>query len=80
MESSAMARQRGGKVVVDWRTETEAVFTFIQTPNHVLHGILTVLTAGLWLIVWLVVAANGGKKETWKISVDANGVATVGQI
>ena len=25
-------------------------------PNHVLHLILTILTAGLWAIVWVVVA------------------------
>ncbi|MBA3576181.1 MAG: hypothetical protein H0W39_00995 [Sphingomonas sp.] len=24
-----------------------------QTPNHLLHLVLSVLTLGLWLIVWL---------------------------
>ena len=80
-EAAVMGRQRGGKIVVDARSSTEAIFTFIQPPNHVLHGLLTVVTAGLWLIVWLVIAANGGKKETWKITVDpSNGETTVGQI
>ena len=27
-------------------------------PNHVLHLILSVLTAGLWLIVWLILVAR----------------------
>ena len=27
-------------------------------PNHVLHLILTVITAGLWAIVWLLLAAG----------------------
>ena len=26
------------------------------TPNHVLHLILTILTAGLWAIVWVIVS------------------------
>jgi hypothetical protein len=28
------------------------------TPNHVLHLILTVLTAGLWLIVWIILSVS----------------------
>ena len=80
IEAAAQARQRGGRIVVDSRSETEAVFTFVKTPNHVLHGILTVLTAGIWLIVWLVVAAGGGHKETWKIVVNPDGTCQVGQI
>ncbi len=79
-EAAAMARQRGGRIVVDSRSSAEAIFTFVQTPNHVLHGLLSVVTAGLWLIVWLVIAANGGKKKTWKIKVEANGDTTVAQI
>lgn len=26
-----------------------------QTPNHILHVILSVITAGLWLVVWLII-------------------------
>jgi predicted RNA-binding Zn-ribbon protein involved in translation (DUF1610 family) len=29
-----------------------------ESPNHVLHLILTVLTLGLWAVVWLLVAMN----------------------
>jgi hypothetical protein len=29
-----------------------------EGPNHVLHLILSVLTFGLWLIVWFVIAAR----------------------
>lgn len=28
------------------------------TPNHLLHLILSVVTGGLWLIVWFLVAMN----------------------
>jgi|GEM_PF-1478161 hypothetical protein len=27
-----------------------------QTPNHILHLILSLVTAGLWIIVWVLVA------------------------
>jgi len=29
-----------------------------QKPNHVLHLLLTVFTAGLWGVVWLLLAAG----------------------
>jgi hypothetical protein len=29
-----------------------------QAPNHILHLLLTVFTAGLWLIAWLLVVAT----------------------
>ena len=79
-EAAAMARQRGGTMTVDSRSATEAIFTFTKTPNHVLHGVLTLLTAGLWLIVWLIVVFGGGHKETWKVTVNPAGEATVAQL
>ena len=32
-------------------------------PNNVLHLILSIVTLGLWLIVWLIVALAGGEKR-----------------
>jgi hypothetical protein len=31
-----------------------------QTPNHILHLLLSVVTAGFWLPVWLLVVVVGG--------------------
>ena len=31
--------------------------------NHVLHLILTLVTVGLWVIIWLVLALSGGEKR-----------------
>lgn len=31
-------------------------------PNHILHLILSILTAGLWLIVWFLVAVEKGNR------------------
>lgn len=29
--------------------------------NHLLHLVLTIVTAGLWLLVWLAVGVGGGR-------------------
>lgn len=34
------------------------VMTHENGPNHILHLILTLVTGGLWIIVWIVVAAR----------------------
>jgi hypothetical protein len=31
-----------------------------QTPNHVLHLLLSVVTGGLWLPIWLLITVLGG--------------------
>ena len=36
----------------------ERVYAVGQKPNHVLHLILTLVTAGLWGIVWILLAAG----------------------
>lgn len=49
-----------------WEVETvsQDFVTFrAKRPNHVLHGILTWLTVGLWGIVWLCIAAGGTSKR-----------------
>jgi hypothetical protein len=43
----------------------EAVMPHTQpAPNHILHLLLTIFTAGLWLIVWIIIAMSGGGKAT----------------
>lgn len=41
--------------------------------NHWLHGILSLLTWGLWLIVWLIVMATEAKPVLVGIAVDPYG-------
>lgn len=38
-------------------SEDRLVLAEKNTPNHFLHLVLTVLTGGLWLIVWFCLAA-----------------------
>lgn len=42
------------------------VMTQKNTPNHLLHLILTVLTLGVWAIVWIILMLSniGGRRCT----------------
>jgi hypothetical protein len=33
-----------------------------KTPNHTLHAVAVLLTAGMWLIVWLFITIYGGDR------------------
>jgi hypothetical protein len=50
-----------------WRIENRSDFqaTVAQGKpiHHILHLVLTILTAGLWLIVWICLAIFGGVKR-----------------
>ena len=48
--------------LVESQGDFQAVIIKGKPINHALHIILSVLTAGLWLIVYGVVAATGGEK------------------
>lgn len=36
-----------------------------KTPNHIFHFIMSILTCGIWLIVWALIASE---KESWRCS------------
>ncbi|MDV3130168.1 DUF2510 domain-containing protein [Mycobacterium sp. 21AC1] len=46
-------------------------------PNHAVHLILTLLTCGLWLPVWILVALFGGSSSSVAVSTGAGGIARV---
>lgn len=54
------AATRGG--VVESRTDYQAFVAYGHPANHVMHAILSILTFGFWLIVWLFVAASGDRR------------------
>lgn len=39
---------------VEYTTDTTAVLQYRSSTNHLVHAVLTLLTFGFWLIVWLV--------------------------
>ncbi|WP_156750092.1 hypothetical protein [Mycobacterium sp. E2479] len=61
---------RGGRI--EARMPTSAIVVTGKPVNHVLHLLITVLLCGLWLPVWIILAANGGEKRTM-VSVDEYG-------
>lgn len=58
---------------VEHRREFDAVLRYKPGVNHVVHAILSLLTFGLWLFVWLVLALRSGPVHS-KISVDEFGL------
>lgn len=42
--------------------------------NHALHAVLTLITAGLWLLIWLIIILANGKDKRFVISVNEYGV------
>ena len=59
-----------------WRVESRSSFQAVlvagKPVSHLLHAILAVLTLGLWLIGWLIVAVTGGEDREL-VSVDPYG-------
>jgi hypothetical protein len=68
---------RGGRI--ESRGEYDATIIFGHRVNHILHLILSVLTLGLWVIVWIILSVTGGEKRTL-IAVDEFGAVNVQQV
>lgn len=65
----AGAVARGGRI--ETQTDYQAVIVSGRRVNHILHLILTVLTAGLWVFVWIYLVLTGGeKREVVTVSTD----------
>jgi hypothetical protein len=48
---------------VESQSDYQAVLVRGHRPNHILHLVLSIVTLGLWLFVWLGVIAFGGEKR-----------------
>ncbi len=63
-----------------WRIESQGQFHAVIVKggqvNHILHLLLTILTGGFWIIVWLFLVVFGGN-ERRMIYVDARGYVSV---
>ncbi len=45
------------------QTASQAVVIHGKPVNHILHLLLSVFTAGIWLIIWIIMAASGGERR-----------------
>lgn len=62
----------GGRV--ESQTEFTAVIRYGKPVNNVLHLLLTLLTFGFWIIVWVLLAiASASQTKTVMLSVDEYG-------
>ncbi len=80
---AALAQQVANLIAQGRRVESQSDYQAVlvqgQRVNHVLHLILTVVTFGLWGIVWLgLVVAGGEKREI--VRVDEWGTPTVSRL
>lgn len=57
----------GKRVANGWRIESQSEFEVAIVKghriNHVLHLILSIITLGIWLIVWAALGAMGGERR-----------------
>lgn len=67
-----IAEQARSGYRVESQTDYQAILVKGHRPNHLLHLILSILTLGLWLFVWLTVVIFGGEKRRM-ISIDEYG-------
>ena len=61
---------RGGRI--ESQTGSSAVIVRGSRVNHILHLLLTLITIGFWVIVWLIISAAGGERRRI-INADASG-------
>ena len=64
---------------VESQSDYQAVVLKGHRTNHILHLILSLITLGLWLIVWVLVAVFGGEQRRL-MTVDEDGVVTVKRV
>ena len=69
-QAIAAELSRGGRI--ESQTGSSAVIVRGGRVNHILHLLLTLLTIGFWVIVWLIISAAGGERRRI-INADAYG-------
>ena len=57
--TAAVQRDIAAGAQVEHVGDATVVLTYGRRPNHVLHLLLTLLTFGLWAVVWAVLAFGG---------------------
>jgi hypothetical protein len=74
----ALAQAVAGEVRSGWKVQSQSDFQGVMIQegtkvNHILHLILTILTAGLWAIVWIILVLTRKKEKLEVINVDEYG-------
>lgn len=48
---------------IESQTDYQVVLVSGQPVNHILHLLLTIITVGLWSIIWLTLVGTGGERR-----------------
>src|SRR5688500_4300357 len=72
LDNAVMKASRSGWRTVS-RTVTQAQLVNGKSVNHILHLLLTLLTLGLWVFVWIGLAIFGGERQRL-LTVDEFGI------
>lgn len=76
--ANAVSREVGGGWHVESQADYQAVLVKHGTKvNHILHLLLTLITLGLWALVWIWVAVFKKREHHKVIAVDAFGNMSV---
>jgi len=75
---SAVASAVANEVRQGWNVQSQSDYQAVmiqygKKPNHILHLLLTILTAGLWAIVWIILTITSKKEKREVITVDEYG-------
>ena len=78
-----LGRHIASMVAQGFRVESQSDFQAVMVKgkdvNHILHLILSLVTAGIWLLVWLLLIATGGEKRSM-ITVDNFGNVSISKV
>lgn len=78
LRKAALARAVGNEVRNGWHVQSQTDYQAVMLKpgtkvNHLLHLILTLITLGVWAIVWILVTLTHKREHQKVISVDAYG-------
>jgi hypothetical protein len=74
-----VASQVANGARVESQSDYQAVLVRGKNINHVLHLILTLVTLGFWVIIWIALAIFGGEKRSM-VTVDEYGNVAVQKV
>ena len=64
---------------IEHRSDFAVIVARGKPVNHILHLLLTVVTMGLWALVWLAIALGGGVKRA-QVEVTPTGEVVITQL
>ena len=64
---SFVVRQVANGARVELQDDFSAVLVWGRRPNHILHLLLSVITLGIWIIVWIMLSFSGERRRIYSI-------------